>query len=188
MLDIQKTYTGSGIPVWQGDIDVAQGGFTLDDAAFAAGVTVPAGTPIGFDESTRIAKVAKVAQVTEDAANNATQYKIKKNSNIVVGSSIKSGASAAKSVTAKDTTNAAYDLITVATTLGVAVTTGDTIFIDDAGYSGIKGLSYEDVVVGANGIASLSVVMHGTVYARRITPVPAGIRAKLPLIIFSESF
>ena len=153
MLDIQKTYTGSGIPVWQGDIDVAQGGFTLDDAAFAAGVTVPAGTPIGFDESTRIAKVAKVAQVTEDAA-----------------------------------TNAAYDLITVATTLGVAVTTGDTIFIDDAGYSGIKGLSYEDVVVGANGIASLSVVTHGTVYARRITPVPAGIRAKLPLIIFSESF
>ena len=59
MLQIKKEYIPSGITIWQSkNTQVAQGGFTLNDAAFAIeNLVVPAGTPIGFDESTRVATV-----------------------------------------------------------------------------------------------------------------------------------
>lgn len=48
------------------------------------------------------------------------------------------------------------------------------------------GLVYFDVVVKAG--AQVAVVRRGTVYARRIPTLSATLRAKLPNIIFSESF
>ena len=190
MLQIKKGYASAGIPIWQSkNTQVAQGGFTLDDSAFATeGVYVPAGIPIGFDESTRKAKVAKLAVAQAGATDTATDYKVLKGHYLAVGMSIKSGASEAKAITAIDASNADYDLITVAETLGVEVATGDAIFVDDAGYTGLKGLLYEDVVIDSNGVADVAVVLRGTVYARRIVPVPASIQAKLPLIIFSQSY
>ena len=188
MLTFTKTTVNTGIPIFQKVLEVAQGGFTLSDAAFPAGSTVLAGTPIGFDETTRLAKVAKYAVAQANAANNATTYPVQKGHNIKAGSQIKTGASGAQAVTAIDTSNANYDVITVGTTLGVAVTTGDSIFVDDAGSQTVKGLLYSDVDVDSNGIVDIAVVLRGTVYARRIPPVPASVQAKLPLIIFSQSF
>jgi hypothetical protein len=49
-------------------------------------------------------------------------------------------------------------------------------------------LTYEDVTIGNNGIASVSAAVRGTIYARRIVPVPATVKALLPLIIFSEAY
>jgi hypothetical protein len=72
--------------------------------------------------------------------------------------------------------------------LGVAVAIGDAIFVDDAAYTAPKGLTYEDVTIGNNGIASVSAAVRGTIYARRIVPVPATVKALLPLIIFSEAY
>ena len=188
MLSTSKTTVGTGKVIWQRVNELAQGGFTLDDSAFAAGATVPAGTPIGFDESTRIAKVAKLAVANAAAIDTDTTYQVKKGHNLKVGSSIKSGASAAKAITVINTTNANYDVITTATTLGVAVAIGDAIFIDDAGYTGVKGLLYQDVDIDSNGITSVGVVLSATVYDRRISPIPATVKAKLPLIIFSQSY
>lgn len=190
MLQIKKGYASAGIPIWQSkNTQVAQGGFTLDDSAFATeGIVIPAGTPIGFDESTRKAMVAKLAVAQAGATNTATEYKVLKGHLLAVGMSIKSGTSAAKAITAIDTTNADYDLVTVAETLGVVVAIGASIFVDDAGYKDLKGLLYEDVFIDSNGVADVAVVLRGTVYARRIVPVPATIQAKLPLIIFSQSY
>lgn len=190
MFQAKKEYVKSGIPIYGAkNTEVATGGFTLDDAAFVTeGEVIPAGTPIGFSEATRKAMVCKVCVAQANAANNATSYKVLKKSLAKVGMLINSGSGTAQAITAIDKTNADYDTLTVATTIGVAVTAGDSIFVSDAGYTGLKGLLYEDAIIGSNGIADIAVVLRGTVYARRITPIPATIQAKLPLIIFSQSF
>ena len=190
-MQIKKETIKSGIVVWQGGskIETAQGGFLLDDAAFVTdGEVIPAGTPIGFNESTRVAKVCKVGVAQANATNVATTYKILKGSLVKVGMSINSGAGTARAITEIDKTNADYDLLTVATTIGVAVTAGDCIFVSDAGYTGVKGLLYEDVTINSLGTTDVAVALRGTVFARRISPIPATVKALLPLIIFSESF
>jgi len=187
-MTVKKETINSGVVIWQDVSENAMGGFTLNDAAFAAGVTVAKGTPIGFDESTRIAMVAKVAVAQAPATNSATQYRVKKGHLLKVGSQIKAGSSGAQAITAIDTSNADYDQLTVGTTLGVAVAVGDAIFVDDAGYQNVKGLLYEDVEIDAKGITDVAVVLRATVYERRIAPLPATIKAKTPHIIYSQSF
>lgn len=188
MLEIKKTTVNTGIPIWQKRPETLQGGFTVDDAGFVAGDTIPGGTPIYVDEQTRKATIARVAVLTEAATNVATQLKVKKGSLLKVTASVKAKTAAAQAITAIDKTNADYDLVTVGTTLGIALAIGDALFVDNAAYTNPKGLSYEDVTIGGNGIASVSCAVRGTVYARRIVPVPQTIRALLPLIYFSESY
>ena len=179
----------TGVVVWQSkNTQVAQGGFTLDDATLPVGSIIPIGTPIGFDESTRLAKVGKMAIAQASATNVAVEYKVLKGHIFTVGMLINSGAGTAQAITEIDTSNANYDLVKVGTTLGVAVTAGDAIFVGDIGATAPKGLLYASVEIGANGLAEVTVVLRGTVYARRIPPVPTAVRAKLPLIIFSESY
>lgn len=189
MFEIKKTIVNTGIPIWQGnDKETAQGGFTIDDAGFVSGDTIPGGTPISFDEQTRKAIVAKVGVITEVANNTAVAYKVKKGSLLKVGSSIKVKTGGAQAILSIDKTHADYDLVTVGATLGVAVVIGDAVYVDDLGATAPGGLSYEDVTVGGNGIASVSVICNGTVYARRIVPVPASIIAVLHRIRFSQSY
>ena len=175
-----------GIPIWQSkNTQVAQGGFTLSGTA---GEYIPAGSPIAFNEATRVATLGKFAVAQAVATDAATTYKVLKNSPLKVGMEIKtSTAAAAQEITAIDTTNAGYDLITTEATLGVAVAVGESIYVNDAGVTP-KGLLYEGVTIGSNGIQDVTVVLRGTVYARRIRPIPATVKALLPLIIFSESF
>lgn len=108
-----KTTYSYGVEIWQTVLETAQGGFSLDPTGLTLGDTIPAGTPIVFDEATRKAKIG-----------------------------------------------------------------GDT----DA----VKGLLYEDVTVAQD--APITVVIRGTVYARRIPAVSNTIKAKIPNIIFSQSY
>jgi len=189
MLNITKQVVNTGIQIWQStDTEVAQGGFTINDAGFISGDTIPAGTPIAFDEQTRFALVAKVAVVTEAASNAATAYKVKKGHLLKSGSQVKVTGQGAQAIIAIDKTNADYDIITVGTTIGKAVAIGDAIYVDDAGATAPGGLSFQDITIGANGIASVTVATKGTVYARRIVPVPASIIALLVRIRFSQSY
>ncbi|MDO6389004.1 hypothetical protein Q4E40_02610 [Pontibacter sp. BT731] len=83
-------------------------------------------------------------------------------------------------------------------TAGSVLAAGTAIIVDEATRKATvvdadtdvpTGLLYEDVVVEAN--AQVSVVLAGTVYARRISHAPsktAAIIAKLPKITFSQSF
>ena len=188
---IKKDTQTTGIPIYQGkNTEVAQGGFTLNDPAFSVENTViPAGSLIGFDESTRTAKVAKIAVAQAASTASATTYKVLKGHKLAVGMLIKSGsASVGQAITAIDTTNADYDLLTVGTTIGVSVAVGAAIFVDDEGYKNLKGLLYSDATIKPDGTTDIAVVLRGIVYARRIQPVPATIKANLPLIIFSQSF
>ena len=194
-MGLTRTFGTTEIPVWQGtnkDIQLAQGGFLLDTTGFDAGYVLPAGTPMAFNSATRVAKALKVATLTANATNTATTYQVAKGHNFKVGDYFAAApGGAAYAITAIDTTNAAYDVITVGTTLGVALTSGALLFgssatgASAASYGGVNGLLYDDVTVGTG--VSCSVVIRGTVYARRV-PYSTGLEAALPRIIYSQSY
>ena len=103
------------------------GGFNSDDSSLTDGYIVPVLAPIAVDFTTRKVKVVKNATIVETANASATSYKIAKNSLIAVGMYFGTGAKGAE-VTAIDKTNASYDLVTVAATIGAAVTVGQVLF------------------------------------------------------------
>ena len=188
-----KTATTGGIPVFQKVIETAQGGFSLDMTNLTEGETIPAGSLVVFNEATRKAVIVKTATMQDAATDSAVDYKVKKGHNIAVGDYLaRSEGGAAYAVTAIDTSNDDYDEITVGTTLGVALSAGDALFISSAtgasaaAVATAQGLLYEETVAQTD--APLSVVIRGTVYARRIPGVIATQKAEMPNIIFSESY
>jgi hypothetical protein len=201
-----RTFAGQSIPVWQRDkaLELVQGGFVLQ-GTFIGGTIIPAGTPLVFNEATRTATLLHTAVVYANASNTATAYQINKNSNLIVGDylAVVPGG-AAEAITAIDTSNPLYDSVTVGTTLGVAVTAGEFAFASTAtgasaaALPAINGLLYEETQVPANIINSedtvqgsyipaCSVVIRGTVYARRV-PYSTALAALLPHIIYSQSY
>ena len=198
MLGIKRTAGTSGIPVWQGltkDIQLVQGGFKLTETGLADDVILPAGSPVVYDEAARTATVLHVAEFYEDAGAAATVYKVAKFGNsLKVGDYLASGATGGKAyaITAIDkTTSTLYDSVTVGTTIG-AVTAGDTAYASTAtgatssALPAANGLLYEDTVIKSGFIQSISVVIRGTVYARRV-PYSAAIAALFDDIIYSQS-
>lgn len=189
MFDVKKQKASTGIPIWQGNyLKNAQGGFSLEDNAFKSGEDIPAGTAVSFDESTRKAKVAKVAVMQANATNSDTTYKVLKNHLLKVGMQVKHASASAQEITAIDRSQADYDTITLKATLGVKVDKDKSLFVDDEGYKNAKGLLYESVTIGNNGLVDTAVTIAGIVYARRIPPVPSELKEKMTNIIFSESF
>jgi hypothetical protein len=190
MMSSTKSTVGTGPVLFQKVGEVAQGGFTLDDASFAIGDVIPAGTPIGFNEATRIAVVAKTAVLYADATNIATTYQVRKGHTLKVGQSPILAGGTARPITAIDTAGSPlYDTLTFGVTIGVAASAGAALYIADAGYTAVKGLLFADVILDATKQADVTVVLRGTVYDRRITsPLPASMKALLPLIIFSQSY
>ena len=184
----------SGIPVWQGigkDIQLAQGGFLLTNPGLPAGTVIPAGTPMAFNETTRVAVMAGSAVAHATAGGAATDYQVKKGHTLKVGDNLASGAAGGKAypITAINTSNAAYDTVTVGTTIG-AVTAGDLLYASTAtgatasAYPVINGLLYADTITG-DGV-DVSVVIRGTVYARRV-PYATAFTSQLDDIIYSQS-
>lgn len=195
MIGLVRTKTTIEVPVFQKEIEVAQGGFSLDQTGLAAGDTIPAGTVLNFDEATRVAKVLKTATVHATAASNATEYQVKKGHLFKVGDKIaKVAGGVATTISAIVTTNADHDVITVAATL-TAAAEWDVLFesaTTGATAAGLavapKGLlrSSLDIVAGFN--HQVGAVIRGTVYSRRIPGASAEVKAALPHVIFSSSF
>lgn len=194
-LGFKRTYGTGSIPVFQGigkDIQIAQGGFLLDTTGLTAGVIIPAGTPLVFDETNRTAVVMTTAVIQANAASNATTYRVNKGSRLKVGDNFAlTAGAAAYPITTIDTTNADYDAITLGTTVGAA-TAGQFVFASTAtgasaaAFPAINGLLYNETVVDSG--TSVSAVIRGTVYARRV-PYSAGLAALPGLddIIYSQS-
>lgn len=194
-----RTLGTNPIPIWQGlgkDIQLAQGGFELAATGLAAGALIPAGTPIVFDEAARTATIVGGGVLFANATNVATTYQVAKGHTFKVGSNLASGATggAAEAITAIDTSASDHDVLTVGTTLGVALTAGANMFASSAAgasasaYPAVNGLLYDDTL--ANTGESVSVVIRGTVYARRIPfaySASLAALAGLDDIVFSQS-
>ena len=192
-LGLKRTSGTGSVPVYQGtgkDISLSQGGFGLDITGLVAGSILPAGTPFSFNEATRLAKPLVTAKITTIAGAADVVYNVAKGSQFKVGDflALVSGGKA-YAITAINTSNASFDALTVGTTLGAAAV-DDLAFASSATGAtaaafAINGLLYSDALVASG--ESVSVVLRGTVYARRV-PYSAGIAAALPHIIYSQSF
>ncbi len=192
-----RTTGTNSIPVWQGldkDIQLLQGGVLLTTTGILADTVIPAGTPVVVNEATRTATFLGTAVAQATAGGAATDYLVLKGHTLKVGDYLASGSAGGKAyaITGIVTTNASYDTVTVGTTIG-AVTAGDLLYASTAtgatasAYPAITGLVYADTVVGVAGQAQeISVVIRGTVYARRV-PYNTTIAAALTRIIYSQS-
>lgn len=199
-LEIRRSVGSTGIPVWQGkgkDMQIVQGGFALVATGLPRDTIMPAGSPVTYDEAARTAIVYGVATLQAAATGSPTTYRLNKGhgfiaTNVIALSALSTGAGAF-AITAIDTSNTAYDLITVGTTLGNAAVGTGVYFSSATGASAsayppaINGLLYDDTF--GNVGESVSVVIRGTAYARRLPAYSAGLAALTGLknIIFSQS-
>ncbi|HEY1055016.1 MAG TPA: hypothetical protein VGE24_07770 [Emticicia sp.] len=104
------------------------GGVTVSVADFVDDYIVPAGSVVGKDNN-GLFHVLKVAKLTTAAGNTDTTYQVAKGHGFKVGDFIAALTGAkAYAITAIDTTNADYDVLTVGTTLGVVIAQNDGIF------------------------------------------------------------
>jgi hypothetical protein len=190
-----KTAVSYGVVVFQKVYENAQGGFTLSTTGLTSGYTIPEGAPFGYNEATRVATLLKTAQMYSSATNTDTTYQVKKGHAFAVGDYLAQVVGGkAYAITAIDTSNANYDVLTVGTTLAVTLSAGDVLFKSSAtGASAavldvtVKGLLFSSKVVGSDD--SVSIVVRGTVYARRYTPgYPSAVQTALSNIIFSQSY
>lgn len=200
-IGFKRQYSPNNTPVWQRDkaMLLAQGGFALVTTGFLNYDVIPRGTPLVFDEAARTATVVRTAVLFADAANNAVTYQIKKSLGaqqlLKVGDNLAAIlGGAAYPITAIDTSNSDRDIVTVGTTLGVALTAGNTLFnstatgASAAAIGTINGLLYEETLVELDYKQAVSAVIRGTVYARRV-PYSSALAALSGLddIIYSQS-
>ena len=97
-----------------------------------------------------VSHVVKTAVLQADATNSATDYKVLKGHNFKVGDVIMLATSAkAYAITAITTTNAAYDTLTVGTTLGLAASAG--AFLMEAAEAGASGSAFKYTPLALSG-------------------------------------
>jgi len=191
-MNVTKTVLNAGKTIWQKVLETIRGGFRLDVTGLTIGSVLPGGTLISVDESTRVAKVIKTAILQANANATAVDYQVLKGHSFVIGDNLAhTVGGTAYAITAIDTTDPAFDKLTVGTTLAGSHTPGKVFFQSSAAGASAaaatpSGLLYEDTEVTAH--ADVAVVPRGTVYARRIPGIPETLKAKLPLIIFSQSY
>lgn len=202
-IGFKRSYAPSNIPVWQRDkaMKLVQGGFALVQTGFIDFDVIPRGTPGIYDEAARTFTAVRTGILFANATNTAVTYSVNKSLNnkqplFKVGdylSAVIGGA--AYAITAIDsTTYTDHDVVTVGTTLGVALTAGQSLFQSTATgataatLGAINGLLYEETLVEIGYMQGVSVVIRGTVYARRI-PYSATLAALpgLAQITFSQS-
>lgn len=111
------------------------------------------GTPLGKDANGKY-HVIKTAELTAQAANDATVLTVKKGHNFKVGElvfAVKGGKCYAITAIATNSEDAESDDITIGTTLGVALKVGDVIYLGAESGASKGAFKYEPIaVVGEN--------------------------------------
>lgn len=156
--------------------------------------TLPEGTPIGKD-STGLYHVVKVAVLAAAATATATTYTVRKGHNFKVGDFVMltTGAkSYAISSIADNATNAAYDDITVGTTLGKAAAIGDTLVQAAAESASASAFKYEPQALTGEGynvrkgenIFANAVLIGVVKVAALVNPIPVVVQNALKGILY----
>ncbi|MDR2627126.1 MAG: hypothetical protein LBC40_03725 [Dysgonamonadaceae bacterium] len=172
------------------------GGLSLSLADLRKDIdSVPPGAFVGVDEN-GLGHILVAAVLSADATSSDTEYRVKKGHQFKVGQFVTSGDAAsvkAYAITAIDVSNADYDVITVGTTLGVALPLGSTLHQvtaqDETGGKGEApykplGITKREVITTGSH-ASNGVLLRGTVnVANMAFGAPKVFRNALPLIRF----
>ena len=140
--------------------------------------------------------VVKTALVTEDVVENAKAIKVAKNHLFAVGDFVTVGGDldgASDKITAIDKSNAAYDLITLAATIGAAVAGKVLVGVAEKATAGSAVMTVDDseLVITINKVdltvanQSTGLMVRGTISEGNMPfPLDDGLKAKMPLIRF----
>lgn len=186
-----STSETAGLIVYDRKLETVPGGVCIA-AAELVQTRIKSGTPVGKD-SNGLYHVVKCAKAQANATNTATDYRVVKGHNFKAGDILASATGAkAYAITAVTTSNTDYDILTVGTTIGVAITAGD-IFLQSATESNTTGsaLKYtpvgltgedNDITTGDNVLAS--VVVRSSVREANIPPIHTAVKTLLPQMRF----
>lgn len=111
------------------------GGFNLVTTGLTAGTYVPPLAPLCVDKKKRTATVIRCVRVVEDVAASGTEIKVSKESLVAVGLVLGTG-SAGVVVSAVNTSNKSYDVLTLEAAIG-EVKSG-TVLFEAADVNGTK--------------------------------------------------
>lgn len=198
------TEVGGSKPIYYYIGKELPGGFNPDLSSFPKGSVVQTGTPILVDEATRTAQVHIAVKVYETAAIDATTVKVAKTK---AGSVLSAGqflmaapASATATgtgleITAVDTSNSAYDELTLSAALTAALSKDAILVEADKAGAGAKmkvvpnALTRFDIYVDPNSKQfTCGAVVEATIYERRIPPVAQAVKDLFQKeITFSQS-
>ena len=160
----------------------AQGGFTLASNTPASGVTgwILKGLPLNVNYTTRVAEVVKTALII--AGGSITKTRIAKGSLFIVGDAIANAVEGvAVEITAIDTTNDDYDILTHLTN-GGAFDAG-TVLFEAAAVAGDGNAAY---LFAANALLSDNTKITGSATVTAILSAQEIIEANLPAPVSSE--
>jgi hypothetical protein len=190
MQNIKQTES-RGLLAFVTKLDVRTSGATVAAADLTDQDTVLAGTVIGKDTN-GLFHVIKSAKLYASATNVATTYQVLKGHNAKVGDVFGIIGDAAYAISAINTSNAAYDVFTLGTTLGVALSAGDILTQATAAAADNAALAYTPIgMVGfsytnTSGDSNLAqVVLRGCAIESNIPPIHATVKALLPQITYS---
>lgn len=191
----KETGTERSLCIEQVYEDIPGGGIVDPDDFKSTTTVMPEGTLLGKD-SNGIYHIFKTAELYENEANTEVAYKVLKNHEFVVGdflmAAIDTG-SACYAITAINTSNANYDVLTVGTTLGLAMLDGDMLVqgTSEQASAGAGVYKYEPVAIAMNAVdltkdnLGCGLLVRGTVN-QSLLPygVDTKIKAYLPLVRF----
>ena len=122
MLKIERKSDGRVIKAILHRVADVPNGVTVS-VADLGGAVLTEGTPLAYVAADGMYHVSKTALIVTDAANDATTYDVAKGHHFKVGDKFGTEGANGQAITAIDkTTNTDKDVITVGTTLGVAIT------------------------------------------------------------------
>lgn len=192
MQNYSETDVAASKVVFHSKIEDLQGGITLAAADFVANDIIPAGTVVGKD-SAGLFHALKTAKLYTAAANTDTTYQVYKGHGFKVGDFIAALTGAkAYAITAINTSNASYDVLTVGTTLGVVIAQYAGIFQAAAeaasNTSAFKYTPYavtgDDVKIKTGDNHLVDAYLRATVFEVNAPIVTAQIKAALPHILW----
>jgi len=173
------------------------GGGTIDPDDFQSDTTMMGEGAIVGKDSNGIYHLVKSAALYEDEADSETDYKVLKGHEFKVGDFIMySGITGSKAyaITEIDTeTSEDYDILTVGTTLGLAMNEGDCLVeaTEEATVAGTGTYKYTPAGIALNSVdlendnQGCGIMIRGTVNESLLPyPVDTPLKALLPLIIF----
>lgn len=181
-------------PVIVNIIEDVTGGGTIARAELIGVIDeLPPGVVVGAD-SNGLYHVVKTAKVNAVAAADAVAYQVEKNHVFKVGEAVTNGGAlegAADVISAIDKSNADYDTITLAGTIGAAAK-GDVLVLATAkAAAGAAAFKYAPVAVTMNKVVTTvanqqsGLLVRGTVNEAVMPyPVDSAIKALMPLVRF----
>ncbi len=190
-----KDTIADDIPVFAKVLELFTGGFSLVSTNLRDDVILPAGSLFTVSETTRQATPIKTAKMVTNATANQLTYLVDNAAYLKVGDIIGATGSATGHGITKIEASGDNDVLTVATSFGAAVATGDVLYkVSAAGGNVVSGtanaISMYDVKAGADNLSEgVTMLRRGTAYKNRLQPHLAGHLTDVDAVIqISESY